>query len=94
MPCECCGQRLPGDPKKADLAKQNNRIAHMRRWHTEHALAMGLRAEGVPEKQISRVRSLTVGMGLWGRRMLRGIDNHDYAPGMVQQWGRNVVITR
>jgi len=73
------------------MAKEANRVARIHRYHTDYALAMGLRAEGVPEKELARIRGFHVGHGLWGRRRLR--DTNDYAPGMVQFWGRNVVIT-
>ena len=92
-PCECCGQRLPGDPTQAEQAKIANQIKRIRRYHTNRALAMGLRAEGVPEKQVVKIRGLDPGDGLWGRRRLRGCGD-GYAPGMVQRWGRNILITR
>ena len=92
MPCPCCGHRLPGDPPRAFLDRERARIRQIRRYHTNHWLAMGLRAEGLSEKEIARVKSLAVGMGLTGRRRLR--DTDDYAPGMVQRWGKHIVITR
>jgi len=95
MPCECCGQRLPGEPTKAELAKEANRVARIHRYHTDYALAMGLRAEGVPEKEVAKIRGLYAGNGLWGRQRLRGLigTGKHYAPGMVQRWGRNIMIT-
>ena len=92
MPCPCCGARLPGDPTKTEMMYQRNRERKIRRYHNNHRLAMGLRAEGVPVKEIGRIRSLDAGMGLTARRRLR--DTNDYAPGMVQRWGKGIVITR
>ena len=95
MPCHCCGQRLPGEPTKAEQAIRDNGEKRIRHRLTDEALAMGLRAEGVPVKEVGRIRGLEPYHGLWGRQRLRGLIPYGerYAPGMVQRWGKGVVIT-
>jgi hypothetical protein len=95
MPCPCCGARLKGEPTKAETAKSQNEENRLRRYVHDYSLAMGLRAEGAAEKEIGKIRGLYAGMGLGGRRRLRGLwgSEYNYAPGMVQRWGKGIVVT-
>jgi hypothetical protein len=55
-------------------------------------MAMGLRAEGVTEKQIGKIRRLWEGAGLAGRRRFKPCAYANYCHGMVERWGRGVTI--